>query len=59
MEWVKKEEKNAYFQTQPYSEKPKKYNLRTKLNIELVNFNIKENIQGGLVPRRVSVKLYF
>lgn len=39
-----KEEKYTYFQIQPYSEKSKKYNLKTKLKMELVNFNM-EKIQ--------------
>lgn len=59
MEWVKKEEKNAYFQTQPYSEKPKKYNLRTKLNIELVNFNIKREHPGRFSTQKSFRKVIF
>lgn len=37
-----KEEKDTYFQVQPYSEKSKKYNLRTELKMELVNFNMEK-----------------
>lgn len=37
-----KEENDIYFQIQPYSEKSKRHNLRTKLKIELVDFNMKK-----------------
>lgn len=37
-----KEEKDTYFQVQPCSEKSKKYNLRTELKMELVNFNMEK-----------------
>lgn len=40
--WVKEEEKETYFQTQPYSEKSKNYNLRIELKIEVVNFNVRK-----------------
>ena len=42
MKWVRKEAKDTYFQTQPHSAKSEKYNLRTKLKIEVVNFNMRK-----------------
>lgn len=46
-----KEEKETYFQIQPYSEKSKKYNLKTKLRMEFVNFNLKKYTQSGAAHR--------
>lgn len=37
-----KEERDTYFQIQPYSEESRKYNVRTKLKMELVNFNMEK-----------------
>lgn len=54
-----KEEKETYFQIQPYSEKSKKYNLKTKLRMEFVNFNLKKYTQSGAAHRWATVNFYF
>lgn len=52
-----KEENDTYFQIQPSSEKSKKYNLRTNLKIELVNFNKKKELPKWFGTQRNYCKL--